>query len=697
MKNVQAALFVLAFAVLVRLPAVAGEAASEADLSKAIDAMLPDMGSPEVGKQSKPQQELQKMAYNASRPGAEAERVALAKAMASKLSGDATTTAKVWILRQLEAMGRAEVVDAVAACLKDKEPLIRETARRCLQNNPAPEATKVLLSALDGADAQWREAVINALGFRKDPASLSTLLKDAAADDDKVRSAAVCALALIGDKSAADAIAAGMNKGSDAAKRAATDSYLLLADKLAEKGEKDAALAIAKKMLASQGHVKCAAIVALGRAGGAAEVNTILEVMNDPDPKVRGAGIEALNVMTSPEATKAIAEKVKTANPDLKVTLLRALMSRADKSTLPTFVACAADADESVKTEAVKGLAVLGDASVIPLLVKIASETGKPQEAARNSLDRLAGGADIDGSLITALGTADAKGKAELARSLGARRAESAVPALLKAAEDADGAVRQEAWKALGVVADAKTLPQLVALLVKAQDADREEAGRTVIAACKRDQDVEKRAEPILAGFGGAQGPPRLALLGVLGRVGGKKPLEALRAALKEKDDKVHDATVRAIAEWPDAAVADDLLAIAKGQETEAHQVIALRGFVRVVTLPGAGGDTVKLLASAMEACKRNDEKKMVLGGLGEVKSGESLDMVAKYLDDDALKNEAQQAAVKIAKDIHQRAPESVKAAMDKIIATSKNTGLKNEAKKALAEAEKKLASKKPK
>jgi hypothetical protein len=34
---------------------------------------------------------------------------------------------------------------------------------------------------------------------------------------------------------------------------------------------------------------------------------------------------------------------------------------------------------------------------------------------------------------------------------------------------------------------------------------------------------------------------------------------------------------------------------------------------------------------------------------------------------------------------------------MDKIIATSKNTGLKNEAKKALAEAEKKLASKKPK
>ena len=57
MKNVQAALCVLAFAVLSALPAVAGDAVSEADFTKAIDALLPDMGSPDVGKQSKPQQD----------------------------------------------------------------------------------------------------------------------------------------------------------------------------------------------------------------------------------------------------------------------------------------------------------------------------------------------------------------------------------------------------------------------------------------------------------------------------------------------------------------------------------------------------------------------------------------------------------------------------------------------------------------
>ncbi|MGD0088652.1 MAG: HEAT repeat domain-containing protein [Planctomycetota bacterium] len=718
MKHVQSALAVMAIFMLSAWCVRAGDAGvddlakefkgetpaqqrtpqeQEAACAKVLASLLPDMGSDDVGKQNAPQQALQRMAYNASRPGADAERAALAKVMSANLGEAVPVTARVWIIRQLEAMGRGEVVEALAGALKDKEPLVRETARRALQNNPAPEAGKILEAALAGADPKWTVAVTNALGYRKDTSDLPTLLKEAASDDDEVRAAAVHALALVGDKSATDAIAAAMAKGSDAAKRTATDAYLLLADKLAEKGDKDSALAMAKKMLAAQGHVKCAAIITLGRAGGAAEVNTILDLMNDPDVKIRGAGVEALNVMTSKEATKAIAEKVKTANPDLKVTLLRALTTRADKDTLPTFVAAAEDADENVKTEAVKGLAVVGDASVIPLLLKVSVAAGKPQEAARFSLDRLAGN-DIDSTMIAALEKGDPKVKAELARSLAARRAESAVPALLKCAEDGDGAVRQEAWKALGTLADNKVLPQLVALFVKTQDADREEASKTVIAACKRDQDVEGRSGPILAAVGDAPVPVKLGLYGVLGRVGGQKALETLRAALKEKDDKVHDAAVRALAEgWPDAAAADDLLAIAKGQETETHQILAIRGLARVLSVPGGrpAAEAAKMLEEAMGVAKQPAEKKLVLGALGETPCKAALVLVDKALDEKPLENEASQAAVKIAEKIWGSEPELCKEALLKVLGTTKNRDLKNKAQQISGECEKKLKAKK--
>jgi len=719
MKRLQSALLAVAMVLVSAWCARAGDAAvdslvkefkgetppqqrtpqeAEAAYGKVLDSLLPDMGSEDVGKQNGPQQTLQRMAYNASRPGADAERASLAKVLSTKLGENVAVTARVWILRQLEAMGRGEVVDALAGALKDKDALVRETARRALQNNPAPEADKILLAALNGADPTWQVAVINALGFRKDPANLQVLIKDASSGDDKVRSAAVHALGLLGDKSAADAIAAAMTKGSEDAKRTATDSYLLLADKLAQSGDRETALAMAKKMLTAQGHVKCAAIITLGRAGGAAEVNTILDLMNDPDAKIRGAGVEALNLMTTKEATLAIAEKVKTANPVLKVTLLRALTNRADKSTLPTFVAAAADADDNVKIEAIKGLAVVGDASVIPLLLRAAAAGGKVQDTARVSLDRLAG-KDIDSTMIAALDKSEPKSKAELVRSLGMRRAESAVPALLKCAEDADGAVRQEAWKALGALADNKVMPQLVALFSKAKDTDLDEASKGLIAVCKRDTDVERRSEPVLAAVGNSQGPVRLALYGVLGRIGGKKSLETLRAALKEKDEKAHDAAIRAICEWPDADVADDLLAIAKGQEAENHQVLALRGLVRVVVMPGgaAAADKVKILEAAMAAAKRNDEKKLVLGGLGEdpVKCKAGLEIADRYVAEKGLSSEAGRAAQKIADKIWNSEPELCKNVMQKILDTSTDGGLKKDAKKILDQAEKKLGAKK--
>jgi HEAT repeat protein len=666
----------------------------DAAYTTALAALLPDMGSDDAAKQKDPQQKLQKMGYRASRPDAEPERLAFCKTVAAKLGADVPATARVWMLRQLENAARAEAVAAMAGALADKDALVRETARRALQNNPTPEAGEALRKALQGADkAEWTLALINALGYRKEAADLPALMKHAASDDDGVRAAAVCALASLGDKSAADVIAAAMGKGSDAAKRAATDSYLLLADKLAAKGEKDAALAIAKKMLSAEGHVKCAAIVALGRAGGPAELNTILEVMNDKDAKIRGAGLEALNNMTSPEVTKAIAEKVKTASPELKVALLRALAVRKDKSVLPTFVACLEDASDDVKVEALQGIAGVGDASTIPVLLKAAAGTGRVAEAARSTLDRIPS-KDVDEAMVASLGTADAKGKAEVARSLAARRVEAAVPALLKAVEDADGGVRQEAWKAAGQLADGKSLPAMVALLVKAQDADREEAKKATVATSRRIADAEARAQPILAALPDAKGPARLTLLSVLGGLGGPKPVAALRAALKDADKDVHDATVRALADCPDTEVIDDLLAIAKGEETEPHKVLALRGYFRLVGASSkAPKDKVAAIKAGMDVAKRPDEKKLGLSGLAEVNNFDGFQIVEACLAEPALKNEAEQAAVKIAKGIWNGKPEEVRTVLEQIIASSKQNNVKGDAKKILDE----IAKKKPK
>ncbi len=359
----------------------------EAAYGQVLDAWLPAMSSENMGERQAPEQAWQEICWKAGTPGAEARRLAVCKAMVTRLAKpDTGKWPRVWFLKQLEHVGRAECVDCLGTLVADKDELVRESARRALQRNPAPDATAKLLAALEGAaDAKWRVGLINALGDRRDAAALKPLLRFAADADDAVRSAAVFALAKIGDKGAADAIAAALGKGSDEAKTRATDSYVLLAERLVAQGDKASALPIYRKLLDAQpAHVRCAAVIGLGRAGGTAELDAIFATMADKDEKLRGAALYALGQLPGREVSTAIVAKMKTAEPALKVVLLRALAQGGDKEALPAFLAAAADADESVRIAAYEGMAALRNEAAAPALISaLVSKADRELEAAR--------------------------------------------------------------------------------------------------------------------------------------------------------------------------------------------------------------------------------------------------------------------------------------------------------------------------
>ena len=118
--------------------------------------------------------------------------------------------------------------------------------------------------------------------------------------------------------------------------------------------------------------------------------------------------------------------------------------------------------------------------------------------------------------------------------------------------------------------------------------------------------------------------------------------------------------------------------------------MLAIRGYIRVCRIrtnrPEA--ETAKMLAAGLAAAKRPDEKRQALGGLAEVRDILALEAVVPCMGDEALKEEAASAAVRIGRDIWNRHPEAVKTAMQKAIAVSKNDNLKREAKETLDRAE---------
>jgi hypothetical protein len=159
-------------------------------------------------------------------------------------------------------------------------------------------------------------------------------------------------------------------------------------------------------------------------------------------------------------------------------------------------------------------------------------------------------------------------------------------------------------------------------------------------------------------------------LLPVLGRLGGARALEVIHAAGNSEDEGLRAASVRALANWPDATVADELLELARGGQRPAYRIWALRGYIRVVMLPDVrpAEETLALLEPALKLATRPEELRLILGRLPAVVSPRSLQIAMQYVDHPTLAAEAVAAAAQLAQSLLPLSPELARDAMKTIL-----------------------------
>ena len=130
---------------------------------------------------------------------------------------------------------------------------------------------------------------------------------------------------------------------------------------------------------------------------------------------------------------------------------------------------------------------------------------------------------------------------------------------------------------------------------------------------------------------------------------------------------------------WPNAAAVEVLLDIYCNTKSPIHRLLALRGFVRLLSLPVQGGTvekTLELCRQAMQQAQNSAEQKLVLSGLSNINEPGALEMVEPFLQAEEVRGEAATAAIKIAKSIMETHGESAKTAMNKLLAVSKDKDL---------------------
>lgn len=656
---------------------------------RSLDEILADIARYEFGQSRVPLAEVDDLIRSAS--GSPRKLKDMEKSFVELLRSDATPAGKQFICRKLSVIGTKDSVRTLAAMLTEKatspiEPA--DMARYALERIPGPEAGQALLGALDKTSGKAKVGIINSLGARGDRKAVQQLSPLISDGDKQVAEAALSSLGKIGGRRAARVLKSGESKIDASLRPVWADAYLMCADKLLARGRNEQALAIYRQLYVPResAAIRIAAMRGLVKAEPDKATETILAVLKGDNPMLQAAAVGLLPDVSGEGVVKAVAAELGSLSTIGQIQVLTALGARGDRSALPAVLAAARSSDADVRIAAYGAIAKLGDASNVDLLAqKAASTEGAEQKAARNALHGLRG-PKVDEKILAGIPEAEPKLKAELIRAVGERNITAAVELLLKTAWDREAQVRLESLKVLKTVANQNDLPALVSLVVYAKtEADRTEAENTVAAVARKIEDKQRRADAVLKVLDSTkETPARCSLISVLGKIGSDSALPVLRQALKDQDATIRYAAIRVLSDWPNAEPTSDLLEVARAAGEERSRVLALRGYIRMIGMEGerSAADTVKMYRSAMELASDAASRRSVLSGLANVRSLESLQLAAGYLEDSDLQAEAEAAVVRIAESTKADHPQQTKEALQKVLAVSKNDGLRERAQK---------------
>jgi HEAT repeat protein len=585
---------------------------------------------------------------------------------------DATHAAKVFVCQQLAVFGTAGQVPLLARMLDD--PQTAEIARWTLDAIPGEAASAALRRALTRLTGPALIGAVNSLGLRRDGPSVAPLTALLAHADPGVAAAAAEALGKIATVDAAAALQA-----ATVAPQAATywhNARLQCAERRAAEGDMATAGKIYEAIWASDAPParRVGGLAGLANVAPDQAVPLVLKTLADDDALLQATAMQLAGRLPGGAMTQALVERLPQLEPAGQVLLLDALAQRGDRAAAAAVAERTASEHEAVRTAAVTALARVGDASQLKRLVELAAAGGGPvSRAAQTALAKIAG-ADIEPELLKMAADGDVAARTTVFRVLASRRASAATPLLLRAAAESDEPLRRAAFEALAAVAGGDSYGQLVDLLVAAATpGDVQAAERAVLETGSRLSAAPLRMAPVLAALDTASDQAKPALIRVLGGIGGVEALGAVRAQWGAADTAVRDAVVRTLAGWTEPAAAPDLLKLAQTADEATHRVLAMRGYLRLAGEIQDAAARLQMLEDIRPVAIDPQAKRLLLATLAEAADPGALQVAAEFLGDDAVQTEAEVAALKIARALVRSDPPSVRAAMRKLMDTTRD------------------------
>jgi HEAT repeat protein len=525
--------------------------------------LLPDLASTNVAQQETGQISLATLAAQASRPGADAERKAVAQEIAGLLTPALPSAAAFPLLRHAGLIGGDETVAAVAGLLQHAEAPVRDAARQALELIPAPAADAALQAGLAATrDEREQAGFVSSLGRRGTAGASAALIPLLGSESEPVRHAVLTALSHIADAPAIAALKKARTQVPAERRAAVTTALLDAAWAAAGRDQTPAAVDLFQFVGNSPDDeiARTQALLGLLLVDAREAPTRIEKALKSGSEVNQSAALTAVQHLQSPALARALVPYLAGLADPLKVQALATLSAVGDRSVAPAIAPLIQSTNESVARAAIRALGALGGGTEISALLQVGADAKWKKEVAA-ALEE-ARGPGVDDQLLKQLMSGPAESRALALDALVTRQSPGLQQQLMKLAGEPDDKLALPALAALKRVAGPADFDPLLAIARTATSRARMESTLAILLSVAGSaSDRENRFAAIGKQVAAGSADAKRALLSAGTKYGQSAPLPAAVATLRLMAPLVDDRDVGPAAAHYSTELASRLLA----------------------------------------------------------------------------------------------------------------------------------------
>ena len=588
------------------------------------------------------------------------------------LQSSAGVVEKCAACQQLRIFGTARSVPVLAALLGKER--VGHAARYALEGMPYPEAGAALRDALTQTSGLIKAGLIDSLGRRRDSDSVPLLVPLLSDNDTIVATATASALGNIGNDKAIAALKRANENSNPTVRHAVLEALLRCAGKHLNAGDNSGAAALYNDLLNTKvpTAIRTAAWRGIVLSDDNQRPGLVVKALRGNDEQLRLVALKLVRKTKDEHLVEACLQQW-TSLPALAQQAVLDAHLQFGADALTTVHTASQSPYPAVRIAAWRALANLSDTSMIPALARAAAEGELAErDAARDTLTRIHG-PGVREALLAYLKQAGTAQKAELLGAIGRRNDTAAAPTLLEYANSSEETIRLAALESLRRLADEDTLLPLLDLMVAPKSpSDRNTILKALYAVCLASTDKDHISRQVIKVLDLLPVSERRYVLPLLPELATPMALIELLKSARQSNVELARESVRLLAQWPNAAPAQNLFEITRTNEDPTLRTLALRGGITV-----AGRETdlsfrLALLREALSLARRVEEKKLALSQLSWIPKVEAVEMSLKYLDDPTTVNEAALAAISIAESLAKDNPQLADKVSHEVLAKCK-------------------------